>query len=71
MGLAAAGTLGPYRIPLRLLTYLLLGANYYLVYRRPGGGTRLNKTMFWIAAVVSAGLILYSAGLSLAARWLR
>jgi len=67
--LAAADTFGPYRIPLRLLTYLLLGANYYLVYRWPGGGTRLNKTMFWIAIVVSLGLILYSTGLALMARW--
>jgi mercuric ion transport protein len=69
--LATLSTLAPYQAAFRVAGILMLGAAFWLVYRRPRGtvdgmacavapSQRLTKTALWIGAV-TMGLVVTSA----------
>lgn len=61
IGLSAIATFTPYRIPLMLLTLVLLGVAHYLSYKKSRRGTATtNKIVLWVSTMAVIWMMAYT-----------
>ncbi len=65
-GIGVIGLVTPYRTPLTILTFLLLGVAFFLTYRKKGcdgcgptKGERVNRIVLWVSLVLAVVFLLF------------